>query len=80
MNVNDSDRQCPDFAGRFKVAAAVVVVGLIVAAIESPINWAPTTTTVHDVAASEAALAPAGDLPSDYTLDAGEPAPHVEAF
>lgn len=80
MATHDTDRQCPDFAGRFKFAAAVVVIGLIVAAIESPIDWAPTTTTVRDAAASEAASAPADYFPSDYTLNAGEPAPHVEAF
>lgn len=80
MNAHDTDRQCPDFAGRFKLAAAVVVIGLIVAAIESPINWAPTATTVRDAAASDAAPAPVDYFPSGYTLNAGEPAPHIEAF
>jgi hypothetical protein len=79
MKLNLLDPECPDFAGGFKFAAAVVVIGLIVAASESPINWLPTTTP-HNVAASEAAPAPADHLPSDYTLDAGEPTPHVEAF
>ena len=56
MNPNDFDRQCPDFAGGFKFAAALVVIGLIIAASESSINWLPTTT-LHDVAANEATSA-----------------------
>lgn len=79
MNRYNDERRCPDFAGRFKLAAAVVVIGLIIAAVESPINWAPTTT-LHDAAAAEATPAAAEYFPSEYTLDATEPAPHVETF
>ena len=79
MKLNLLDPECPDFASGFKFAAAVVVIGLIVAASESPINWLPTTTA-HDVVASEAAPAPADYFPSDDALNTGEPTPHVEAF
>ena len=79
MNRYNDERPCPDFAGRFKLAAAVVVIGLIVAAVESPINWLPTTT-LHDVAAAETTPAATTYFPWEYTLQATEPAPHVEAF
>jgi hypothetical protein len=80
MKLNGNDGRCPDFAGGFKFAAALVVIGLIVAAIESPINWVPMTT-LHEVAANPAA-APADTeyFPSGYTLGATEPTSHIEAF
>ena len=70
--------QRPDLSG-FKLAAAVVVIGLIIAASEGPINAAPTAT-MHDAAASEAAPVATEYFPSGYTLDATEPSPHIEAF
>ena len=79
MKLDSKDSRCPDFAGGFKFAAAVVVIGLIIAASESPINWVPTTT-VNEVAASEAAPAATEYFPSGYVLDATEPTPHIEAF
>ena len=79
MNPNDFDRQCPDFAGGFKFAAALVVIGLIIAASESSINWLPTTT-LHDVAANEATAAAIESVPSASTPNAVEPSPHIEAF
>ena len=79
MNPYDDERRCPDFAGRFKLAAAVIVIGLIVAAVESPINWLPTTTA-HDVAAEQAPPAARGYFPSGHAPDATEPAAPVEAF
>jgi hypothetical protein len=78
MNRNINDRRCPELASGFKLAAAVVVIGLIVAASESPINWVPTAT-VHDVAAGETAPAASEHFPSDYAPN-GEPTPHIEAF
>ena len=79
MNRYNDERRCPDFAGRCKFAAAVVVIGLIIAAVESPINWVPTAT-LHDSSAAEPTPAAAEYFPSGYTLDATDPAPHVEAF
>ena len=77
MDRNSKD--APDLGGGVKLAVAVIVIGLLVAAVESPINWAPTTT-MHEVAASEASPAPTEYFPSGYTLNAGEPAPLVEQF
>jgi hypothetical protein len=77
MNLNL--RECPELAGGLKIAAVVVVVGLIVAASVSPIDWSPTTT-VHEVAAREAAAADTEYFPSGYTLNAVEPTPYVDAF
>jgi len=79
MNLSTNDGQCPDLAGGFKLAASVVVIVLIVAASESSINWVPTTT-MHDVAASKAAPAATEYFPSEYTLRAAAPTPHIEAF
>jgi hypothetical protein len=79
MKANRYDGRCPELAGDFKFAAALIVVLLIAAASESPINWIPTTT-VHDVAASTAAPAASEYSPSDYAPSASEPTPHIEAF
>ena len=53
------DDESPDFSSGFKIIAATVFVGLLVIAAGSPVNWAPTTATVHDVAAAEAGPAEA---------------------
>jgi hypothetical protein len=78
MNKNTNDSRCPELASGFKLAAAVVVIGLIVAASESPINWVPTAT-VHDVAAGGTGPAASEYSPSDYAPNGG-PTPHIEAF
>ena len=57
------DDESPDFSSRFKIIAAAVFVGLMVIAAGSPINWAPTTATVHDVAAAKAEPAKAEEPP-----------------
>ena len=74
------DDESPDFSSGFKIVTAAVFVGLIVIAAESPINWAPTTTTVHDVAAAKSAPAAAEGFSARYEFDVRESTPHVEAF
>ena len=78
MKVHSIEEQRPDLSG-FKFAAAVVVIGLIIAASEGPIIAVPTVT-LHDAAASEMAPAATEYFPSGYTLDVTEPSPHIEAF
>ena len=82
MNGNAEER-CRALGRGFKFVAAVVVVGLILAAGEGAITE-PMTHTLHDTAAARAAPTeslPASDyFPSGYTLNASEPAPHIEQF
>ena len=63
------DRPQADLGSGFILAAAVVVIGLVVAAAEGFVKSVPTVT-LHDVAVLEAVTLPAERLPSDYLLEA----------
>jgi hypothetical protein len=78
MDTNDNGRRVTA-ADAFRVAAAVVVIGLILAASEGSIN-VPPTHTLHDTAAAQASAPATEYFPSGYTLNASEPEPHIEAF
>ena len=80
MNLNHDDNPCPRISGRFKLAVAAVFVALVVAVGQSPIDWSPMTTTVHDVAATTNAATTAPHDASLSPLETTEATPHIEAF
>ena len=81
MDTNQGRDRYEAIAGGFKVAAAVVVIGLILAASEGSIN-PDSTRTLHDaaVASAQPASPKFEYFPDGYTLNASEPAPQVEQF
>ena len=80
MNLKYADNQCPRLAGGFKLAVAAVFVGLVVAAGQSPIDWAPMTATVHDAAATATAPVSSRHDPSVAAPETADATPHIEAF
>jgi hypothetical protein len=79
MNGNAEQRQ-QTVARGFRFVAAVVVIGVILAAGEGALTE-PMTHTLHDTAAAQAAPVPSSDyFPSGYTLNASEPEPPIEQF
>jgi hypothetical protein len=70
--------ESPDFAARFKLALAAVIIGLIVVALGSPVDWTPVATPPD---------APAiGDSPATSSVHESMPSAdaaadaHVQAF
>lgn len=76
--MNDLDRyERPDadLGSGFILAAAVAVIGLVVAAAEGLVGTIPTAT-VHDVAVLEAIAGPAEPFSAGYALEV--PLPETE--
>ena len=69
------DRPDADLGSGFILAAAVVVIGLVVAAAEGLVGSIPTAT-VHDVAVLESIASPAEPFSAGYALEA--PLPETE--
>ncbi len=81
MNVH-AEEHAQAIARGFKFVAAVVVVGVILAAGEGALTE-PMSHTLHDTAAREAAAStlPVSDyFPSGYQLNATEPEAPIEQF
>ncbi len=79
MNGYNLDSPNIAFARRFKVAAASIVIGLVMAASNAS-NDVASTVTQHDAAANAAAATATHYFPSPYVLNAAEAMPHIVAM
>ena len=73
--MNDRPREMPDLAGGCKLTLIVVAIAFFVAALGTPIDWMPMSST--SAPAIEAAAAPhaSSEPPMDPVVE-----PHVQAY
>ena len=73
--MNDRPREMPDLAGGCKLTLIVVAIAFFVAALGTPIEWMPmSSTSAPAIDAAAAAQAP-GEPPVDAVVE-----PHVQAY
>jgi hypothetical protein len=65
------DRPDADLGSGFILAAAVVVIGLVLAAVEGIVTSVPMAT-VHDIAVIESIAGPAEPLAGSYSVEAAK--------